>query len=400
MSDPAVLPFICCAARQTYGIGALPAGLDADAPGAGTADPAAFGIHTLEEVYNTVRYHWRPFPEMYVNPGPFTDELARFYAGQVTRNCPASVLVRIEDAVLAHSVLYARGSSDAPAIVYETYRPNDRPALPAIDRGEIARADRARFADRDWATLFVGSAGSSNYGHWLVDDLPRLKGFEGVTRHAGRPVRVAIPGFGGAIDAVRIESIRLLLGESVHIDLIDPNVPQHIPDLYYVTPVTQHPLQKSPAALDRAARDVLARLAQAGSLPNGPLQLFVLRTPRYGRGLANEGEIRALVAARGFTLVDPDGLSFAEQVQLFAGAQVVIGQMGAAMTNTLFCRPTTTVIHLAPTGWIEPFYWDLAAVRGHHYRVIYGDVSDAGAAPHLSGFTVDPASVEAALAAL
>jgi hypothetical protein len=365
MSDPAPLPFICCAARHTYGIGALPAGLDADAPGAGTADPAAFGIHTLEEVYNTVRYHWRPFPEMYVNPGPFTDELARFYAGQVTRNCPASVLVRIEDAVLAHSVLYARGSSDAPAIVYETFRPNDRPALPAIDRGEIARADRARFADRDWATLFVGSAGSSNYGHWLVDDLPRLKGFEGVTRHAGRPVRVAIPGFGGAIDAVRIESIRLLLGESVHIDLVDPNVPQHIPDLYYVTPVTQHPLQKSPAALDRAARDVLARLAQAGSLPNGPLQLF-----------------------------------FAEQVQLFAGAQVVIGQMGAAMTNTLFCRPTTTVIHLAPTGWIEPFYWDLAAVRGHHYRVIYGDVSDAGVAPHLSGFTVDPAAVEAALAAL
>lgn len=120
MSDWAALPFICCAARHTYGIGALPPGLDADAPGAGTADPAAFGIHTVEEVYNTVRYHWRAHPDMYVNPGPFTDEFTRFYAAQVTRNCPAAVLVRIEDAVLAHSVLYARGSSEAPAIVYET----------------------------------------------------------------------------------------------------------------------------------------------------------------------------------------------------------------------------------------------------------------------------------------
>jgi hypothetical protein len=398
VSEPGLpLPYICCAARHTYGIGALPPGLDEDAPGAGTADPADFGIHTLEEVYNTVRYHWRPTPEMFVAPDAFTDDLARFYASQTTRNCPASVLVRIEDAVLAHSVVYARASGDAPAIVYETYRPNDRPALPMIDRQVIARADRARFADPAWATFFIGSAGSSNYGHWLVDDLPRLAAFAAVMRHSGRPVRVAMHGYNEVIDSVRMQSVRLLLGDSVHIDLVDPNVPHHFTDLYYVTPVTQHPLQKSPAALDRAARDVLSRLPPGS---NGPLLVYVARSAHFGRGLVNQEAIRALVESRGFTLVDPAALSFEEQVRTLASAQVVIGQMGAAMTNTMFCRPTTTVIHLAPTGWIEPFYWDLASVRGHHYRVIYGDVTDSALPAHLSGFTVDPAVVEAALTAL
>lgn len=396
--DP--MRFICCAARHTYGIGALPPGLDKDAPGAGTADPAAFGIHTLEEVYNTVRYHWRPHSDMFVTPSAFTEELARFYAPQVTRNCPAAVLVRIDDAVLSHSVLYARASESDPAIVYETFRPNDRPAVRAIDRAAIAQADRARFADPGWAALFVGSAGSSNYGHWLVDDLPRLKAAAAVMRHSGRPVRIVIHRYGEAIDAVRIASIRLLLGAAAHVDLVDPDVPTHFPELHYVTPVTQHPLQKSPAALDQAARDVLARLALEEPQANGPLQLFVLRPARYGRGLANQDAICALAAARGFTLVDPDGLSFGQQVRSFASAQVVMGQMGAAMTNSLFCRPTTTVIHLAPTGWIEPFYWDLASVRGHHYRVLYGDVTDSDVPAHRSGFTIDPAAVERALAAL
>lgn len=28
------------------------------------SDPAALGIHMLEEVYNNVRHHRRPYPEM------------------------------------------------------------------------------------------------------------------------------------------------------------------------------------------------------------------------------------------------------------------------------------------------------------------------------------------------
>jgi hypothetical protein len=70
------------------------------------------------------------------------------------------------------------------------------------------------------------------------------------------------------------------------------------------------------------------------------------------------------------------------------------------MTNTLFCRPATTLIYLAPAGWIEPFYWDLSVVRGHYYRVLFGDVTDRLAPPHRSDFTIEPAALKGAIDAL
>ncbi|TCP29685.1 hypothetical protein [Sphingomonas sp. BK235] len=64
------------------------------------------------------------------------------------------------------------------------------------------------------------------------------------------------------------------------------------------------------------------------------------------------------------------------------------------------CSAGAMVLHLALTEWIEPFYWDLAPVRGLHYRVLHGDMTDAGVLAHRSGFTIDPIAVEAVLAAL
>jgi len=394
----APMPFVCCAAQRTYGVGALDPGIH-DAPGAATTDPEALGIHWVEQVYETARYHWRFPVDGIAERSTFTVELERFYASIATRNCPAAALVRLEGAVLAGSVLYANAAGD-PAVVYETYRPNDRAAVGILTRAEIGTADRGRFSDPAWRNLFIGSAGSSNYGHWLVDDLPRLRAVTALMRIDRRPVRVLIHGYGEPIDRVRMQSIREFLGAAVHIDLLDPAIPYHFDELYYVTPVSQHPVQKSPVAIDVAAREILSSVMADTGPSVQPTLVFVDRPARQGRTLSNHDEIRDLVQRSGFVVVDPAEMSFAEQVRVFAGAQVVIGQMGAAMTNTLFCRPSTTLIYLAPSGWIEPFYWDLSVVRGQYYRVIYGEVTDPAVPPHRSNFTIRPDILQRAIQAL
>lgn len=381
--------FVCSAPDRTYGTGAIPPGLHGMT--AELADPALFRIDPQNDIFPTARYHWRFPSDGFVVPTPATDGLGAFYDSMATKNCPASVLMRFEAAVLSSSVIYCLGTQRT-AVVYETYRPNDRAAVALVSEAHIAGADRARFADPAWQNLFIGSAGSSNYGHWLVDDLPRLKAFVDMQHADPRPIRVLIHSYGKLIDEIRIESIRLLLGAPVHIDLLDPFQSYYFSELYYPTPVTDHPIQKSPVAIDYAARAVLAN-AIAGTAPAGPSRLFVGRASAHGRMLTNDPEVREIVASRGFTVIDPEGMSFVEQVRLFAGAQVVIGQMGAAMTNVLFCRPTTTTVYLAPSGWIEPFYWDLAFVRGHHYRVLFGDVADPEVPPHQSDFSIDRISL-------
>lgn len=395
----ATLSYICCSVTRTYGTGAIPQGLNEDVPEAVSTDPTSLGIDVVTDLFATARYHWRFPADGFVVPTTFTQELGAFYASIATRNCPASVVVRLKDAVLANSIIYAN-VSETPKIVYETHRPNDRGAVSTVSSDAISTADPERFANSAWKNLFIGSAGSSNYGHWLVDDLPRLKAIDALAQVDPRPVRVLIHSHGSAIDDIRIQSIRMMLGEAVHIDLLTPDTPYHFDELFYATPVSQHPVQKSPIAIDHAAREIVSRALAERPAPDGQTLLFVTRSSRYGRTLANEEAIRNLVERYGFTTVNPEGMSFAEQVRLFAGAQVVIGQMGAAMTNTLFCRPTTTLIYLAPSGWIEPFYWDLSVVRGQYYRVLFGDVSDPSVAPHRSDFSIDPDALETAITLL
>lgn len=393
------LPSICCAAARTYGNSAIPDGLYADVPDVATVDPTMLGIQVVGEVFATARYHWRFPTDGFINPTAFTEGLGRFYASIATRNCPASVLVRLEDAIVANSIVYAGVSTD-PRIIYETYRPNDRSAVQALSRDQLVTANFDRFDDPNWQSFFIGSAGSSNYGHWLVDDLPRLKAILALTRFSPRPIRVLIHSYAESINNIRMQSIRLILGEAIHIDLLEPGQPYYFKELFYTTPVSQHPVHKSPIALDFAARETVFRAVANDEDVDGPTLVFVDRSSRHGRALSNQVEIRELVESRGFITVDPESLDFIEQVRIFAGAQVVIGQMGAAMTNTLFCRPATTIIYLAPSGWIEPFYWDLSVVRGHYYRVLFGNVVDQTVPPHCSNFTIDTDALIRAIDAL
>ena len=53
--------------------------------------------------------------------------------------------------------------------------------------------------------------------------------------------------------------------------------------------------------------------------------------------------MEACAADRGFEIVCPEELSLEEQVALFAGTGLVIGEYGSGLHNTLFSPPRTIV---------------------------------------------------------
>jgi len=73
------------------------------------------------------------------------------------------------------------------------------------------------------------------------------------------------------------------------------------------------------------------------------------------------------------------------------------GGMGAAMCNTVFCAQGSRLIYLAPLGWLEPFYWDLAASCGHRYAACYGRATDPDVEPHESNYEITPGQVASIL---
>lgn len=381
---------VSCAPHTLYG-NAVPADIAND------VHPRAYGIEVIDRLFAGTRYDWRFPADGFVVPDDFTDQLARFYDGMAAKRCPPSVLVRIKGATLFKTTIHCSGPAGS-AVLYETYRAGERTpdAMPSIDQWNDV--DRTKFAGERWQNLFVGSIGTPNYGHWLIDDLPRLKAAMHLRTGDRRPVRILIHQFHDRIDRIRIESIRLLLGDEVRIEFLDFNRAYHFDELHYATPVSDHPVQKSPLALSFIARKICERAIIDVTRDGGGDRLFVTRSASRGRLLSNQAVVADLVKAHGFRTIDTETMGFSEQVQVFAAASIVIGQMGAAMTNTMFCPPTATILYLAPWGWIEPFYWDLAAVRGHRYRVLYGAVTAHGIPAHERAFDIDPTALSQALA--
>lgn len=344
---------------------------------------AAAGIHHLFELYPATYYSHTPNPDMIVD-GAHPWSAAVLDHHHVEKHChaAASVVLRIDDAVIDKAVIYCGPGDNAP-ILYESYRFPERigDPPPPGSHDDIPFAD---FQRDDRGYMYLGSLGSFNYGHWLVDDLPCAKAWLELRRRLRLAPVLVMPSHGDAIDAIRLQSLRLLVDPQIRVQFIPHDRPCRLRNFYYATPVSYHPRTKNPAAIHFVRSRAAARLPDEGEPTR---RLFVARRPPNSRTIVNFDELWSFLQSLGFELVEAEKLNFADQVALFRDARIVVGQMGAGMTNSLFCRPATNLIYLAPIGWLEPFYLDLAALGGQQYNFLAGPAAQDGPA-HLSDFTV------------
>jgi capsular polysaccharide biosynthesis protein len=82
------------------------------------------------------------------------------------------------------------------------------------------------------------------------------------------------------------------------------------------------------------------------------------------RPCSNVEEVERFFADRGYVVVAPEELSFAEQVATFAGARVVAGFGGAGMFNLAYAESLETVIVLNQSAYHARNELLYAAVRG------------------------------------
>lgn len=215
-------------------------------------------------------------------------------------------------------------------------------------------------------TVHLWQLWAENYGHWLIECLPRLHVAARAGLLDGAKVTVqAIP----SMEALYRESLLALgIGADRIVWLTQREVV--FEELVYPTPVTLQPITKSPLVID-AARDLRERIGP----PPEPLpeRIYVSRNRNARRRLVNEAEVVALLAERGYRTVHPETESFARQIQLFAAARFVVGGMGAALSNLAFCAPGVRCLMLTNQDMLDDFFLDLAGLVGGSYVSIHGD---------------------------
>ena len=340
------------------------------------------GIQYLFDLYPAAYYRHTATADMILDcEHPWSQELLESYNSQKHCHAAASVVLRIADAIVENSIIYCKQGENV-SVLYETYRFPER-AVHSLSSASMLEMEVTDFQCENRDYLYLGSSGSFNYGHWLVDDLPRAKAWLELRRRAGVMCVVILPSYGDKIDKIRVQSLQILIDPAIKVQFIPPDRPCRIRNLYYATPVTFHPRIKNPGAINFLRSRASLCLPQEQEEPSR--KLFVARRPPNSRAIVNFQELLEFLEERGFEVVEAEKLDFAEQVALFQSASVIVGQMGAAMTNTVFCRSATSLIYIAPIGWKEPFYLDLAAIGGQQYQVLFGpSIGDKPA--HLSDF--------------
>ena len=230
-----------------------------------------------------------------------------------------------------------------------------------------------------------------NFGHWLIDQAASLSYLVNTGTLPTRHIVVARVDAKGLREIMR-QTIAAILPDAVILEHPDNEI-WRFRQLAYLTQVHVPPLALSPEALECLRKDLLAASAP---LPESPRRLHVLRPRALGRTVENEDEIIALSSRYGFTTVYPERHTLAEQVAMFNGAEAVLGVKGAALTNILFAPASCPLMVIAPNGFSDPFFWNIASVRGNPYGEVYGaTTTDPAVRVSLNDFRVDPARLEA-----
>ncbi len=319
-------------------------------------------------------------------------QLRQFFEhiGQTFNVCPPSILVKIKNALIWNNMVFTI-VGNAIYAVYETYRAPDRDQQGVNLESRIpAESERLNLPD-DAGNLFIGSAGSFNYGHWLVDDFAKLAATSSVKKTI-RKIRIVMSGFNHVIDPVRMRGAELFLDKASGDEavMLDRSVCYKVDTLYFPTPVSFHPVLKNPNAL-AFTRGFLIEAAESRRNPTSKNhKLFVNRASNWPRHIVNIEEVRSVLKPLDVLETDCESIDLLDQVSMFYNSASVMGIMGAAMTNQLFCRKETSCLYLAPSGWSEPFYWDMCDQIGETYKVYYGRADTAsGPDAFRRSFSVD-----------
>lgn len=254
------------------------------------------------------------------------------------------------------------------------------------------------------AACFTDAA-SHNYAHWLTEVLPRIHLFCQVEDF--KKIDLIVD---SALHPNIIESLSLVVGIERKIHRLTKSAFANVRNLYLTAPAGYIPIERlrkddcghshgkfHSLAIFEMAR--ILRLNIAEDIP--PADKIYIRRNSHLRNLDNYSEIEQHLLTEGFLIVDPENLTFTQQVTLFSRARVIVGPTGAAFANIIFCNQKTDIIILISDFPQMPFwYWqNIANAVGCSVSYVIGYCTERRSHVH-SNFSINIDDLRSALYSL
>ncbi len=248
----------------------------------------------------------------------------------------------------------------------------------AVDVEAHAAFHWPAFADDPIDTLesaaWIGQAGDWVFGHCLLDVLPRAALLHEV-------LDPEVPFVASSTMSAALEGLLEMAGVVGRPIVRIPergNVLIH--ELYVATPARQG------TSFDAARTDVFADMRtnalNQGEQSRGGLVHLSRKQLHQGesntpRHLVNRADVDATMAAAGYSIVSPEAMPLADQIQMIQRARAVSGEVGSAMHLVMFAEPGTQMTVLRSPLNPNPLDPLCAGIGGANLNIIEGDPLDA-----------------------
>ncbi|WP_448188793.1 glycosyltransferase 61 family protein [Azospirillum sp. sgz301742] len=174
-----------------------------------------------------------------------------------------------------------------------------------------------------------------------------------------------------------------------------PDVPVVRAERLWIPSLTHRHKYASPLHIDFLRRKLAPLIEEGMRRPRRRLYLS-RRTATY-RAIVNEREVLDALAPLGVEEVVPEDYSMAEQVALFASAELIVGPLGGGSAAILFAPPGAAFVELTHAQLAIPQYGMLTATLHQRYRRVIGrTLENRGTITFDFDFSVPPGAVAAA----
>ena len=121
---------------------------------------------------------------------------------------------------------------------------------------------------------------------------------------------------------------------------------------------------------------ILSNVRRHAPAMSTPPRVLICRSPSNSRNITNRAAMIEALKPLGFVAIQPDKLKFDEQALLYAQAEIIVCEFGAALTNAYFCPPQTKIVEIIAEGQHDPWSAHFCAMLGLEHVALFQRQSD------------------------
>lgn len=214
-----------------------------------------------------------------------------------------------------------------------------------------------------------------NYGHWMLDDMPRLLLME----ESGLLPDSRV--FSPWLKSYQLQTLHDIGFGSRQIALPNKDRSRDYVQIHYFDQlVTLSP----PPLAERVAGIRRVFLPKASALGTTYERIFISRKNCSTLRILNEPEVASFLSENGFTVITPETLSLYDQIAIYANARIVMCATGSAYINLAFSQPGTLFIELIGRDLFKVMkdkfhHYDMFPLLGiRHIVAVFDNVDNLG----------------------